>query len=419
VSDEDDQAPALDLRARVLTAPAYQERIELLLDPYALTRQHRHDPRKLLLIQDGLGQILRSFQEKKREFDTETDDLGVAVTRRSMKVVYSIGDGMAWRSLRYDRLSIGQLAAKSRIGFLDSTFQEVIELAAHIVADSGKIVLVNDLNTVLRHGDLTIIGENAARIHEHKSGKASRRDVRAKRQRIKLEEVLSFLNRGTQTTDGRTELLLRMDLPASTYLPQVGEVLHQASQEGYARAQLSDCLAVEAFDLRHQRPREGQRPFVDRKYVLPFSNLELFVTLPPRIAPYSIFPFDDRTCFDLMTGQVLLRAYLDVQALQSRFAKVDLALSFPTDEHAMREYAEAPIYERKKRMAELRFSVRDAKPSMILALTPDLLGTIFIEFFHEDTFVSAIRKVFEEVGPQYDEGARFYMGLTADANLWD
>lgn len=419
MSSEDSQASDLDIRARVLTAPAYQERIELFFDPYALTRQHRHDPRKLLLIQDGLGRILKSFQEKKREFDSDMDDLGVAVTRRLMKVVYSIGDGMAWRSLRYDRLSIGQLAAKPRIGFLDCTYQEVIELAAQIVEETGEIVLVNDLTTVLRHGDLTIIGENEARIYEHKSGKASQRNRRAKRQSLKLEEVLSFLNRGTQTTADRTEHLLQLDLPVGTYLPQVGEVLYQASQDGYARAQLSDCLAVEAFYLRHQRPREGPRPFAGRKYVLPFNNLKLFSTLPPRFAPYSIFPFDDRTCFDLMAGRVLLRSYLDVQALQTRFAKVGLTLSFPTNEQAMREYAEAPIPKRRKLMGEFRFSVRDAEPSMILALTPDLLGMIFIEFFHEDTFVSAIRKVFEEIGPQYEEGTRFYMGLTREASIWN
>lgn len=419
MSEADDQTQALDLRARVLAAPAYEERIGLLLELYSLTRQHRHDPRKLLLIQDGLGQILTSFQEKKKGFETETDDLGVAVTRRLMKVVYSIGDGMAWRSLRYDRLGIGQLAAKPRIGFLDSTFREVLELAAQIVDKTGEIVLVNDLTTILRHGDLTIVGENAVRIHEHKSGKASRRDRRAKRQRVRLEEVLGFLNRGTQTADGRTQLLLRVDLPVSTYLSQVDKVLHQAAEAGYARAQLSDYLAVEAFYLRHQRSREGQRPFIDRNYILSFNNLELFVTLAPRVAPYTIFPFDDQTCFDLVTGQVLLRSYLDVQALQSRFARAGLTLGFPTDEQAMREYTEAPISERKKRMAELRFSVRDAESDMILTLTPDLLAMIYIEFFQEDVFVGAIRKVLDETGPKYEEGTRLYMGLITEASVWD
>jgi hypothetical protein len=419
MTDEDSEASEPSIRAKVLAAPAYQERIELLFDLYVMTRQHRNDARKLLVIQDGLGQILKSFQEKKREFDAETNDLGVAITRRLIKVVYSIGDGMAWRSLHHDRLSIGQLSAKSPAGYLDQTLQDVIALAAWIVEERGEIVIVNDLTSILRHGDLTIIGDNSVHVQEVKSGKASGRNRRAGRQRARLQEVLSFLNQGTRVTGDRTELLLRLDLPIRTYLPQVNEVIHQASLDGYSRAQLSDCLAVEAFYLRQERPREGPRPFADRRYILPFSSLELFDTLPPRIAPYSIFPFDDRTCFDLVTGQVLLRSYLDVQALQSRFAKVGLTLSVPTDEQAMREYAEAPIQERKKRMGEFRFFVRDAEPDMILALTPDLLGMIYIEFFHEDVFISAIRQVFEEVGPQFDEGTRFHMGLTADANLWD
>ncbi len=101
-------------------------------------------------------------------------------------------------------------------------------------------------------------------------------------------------------TGDRTELLLRLDLPV--YLPQVEQVVHEASRGGYARAQLSECLAVEALSLVSGRPRERRVPFADRRYVMSFSNLDLFEDLPSRVPPYTIYPFDDRACWDLVTG---------------------------------------------------------------------------------------------------------------------
>jgi hypothetical protein len=58
----------IDIRAEVMASPAYHERIDLLFELFQVSRQSEKTPEALLAIQAGLAEILKSWQEKKREF---------------------------------------------------------------------------------------------------------------------------------------------------------------------------------------------------------------------------------------------------------------------------------------------------------------------------------------------------------------
>ncbi len=74
----------------------------------------------------------------------------------------------------------------------------------------------------------------------------------------------------------------------------------------HSQLQISECLAIEVFSVEKYSGNRGQAPFSDIEYVLEFDNLMLFYQTANRHAPYTVFPFDDRTCFDLATGNIHL-----------------------------------------------------------------------------------------------------------------
>ena len=59
--------PEADPRAEVLASPAYQEGVRLLFDLFRASRQLSEDPQSLLSLQAALAEILRGWQQKKRE----------------------------------------------------------------------------------------------------------------------------------------------------------------------------------------------------------------------------------------------------------------------------------------------------------------------------------------------------------------
>jgi hypothetical protein len=409
----------IELRAKVLAAPAYRQRLELLFELYEYSRGSRDNPARLLLIQEGLGQLLKSYQEKKREFERENSEVGVAVVKRLMKVLQDITDGIAWRSLRYDRLLVQQLAAKPKTGYLDDTFIDNVNLAARIILGGSKsLVLINDLTRVLRHGDLTVIEDKNVKVIENKSGRASKDNRRATRQKHNIKELVGLFNTGVRVQNGQRVLLTRLDIPVHTYLPQVGKLISQAQSDGYAQAQFSDCVAAEAQSTKCRPQKAAPRPFTGTEHVASHNNLMLFDQTATRHAPYTIFPFDAKTCFDLATGDTFLSTYLNIEALQSCFKNAGISLEFP-DVESLRSYALSPIVERKRRMGQLRLVARHRESSKYLLFDPDLLSLVEIEFFAEDTFVNAIRHIMEESQLREEEHLIVYMALDKEAGLWD
>ena len=408
----------VDLRAEVLASPAYQERIDGLYSLYVLSREERANPTRLLMIQDALGQLLKSYQEKKREFERQDNKLGAAVAKRLIKVAQDIADGIVWRSLRYDRLLIQQLAAKSKTGYLDDTFIDNLDEAGRIVLEKEQIVIINDLTRILRYGDLTIIDGQSIGIFENKSGQASARNVRAKRQKRNVKKLTEFWSTGVRVDDeGNRITLTRLNTPIKSYLSEIGRVIDDAQQNGYSQLQISECLAVEAFSVEKYSENRRQAPFSDIEYVLEFDNLMLFYQTATRHPPYTVFPFDDQTCFGLATGNIHLVTFLNMSALQSRFAQVGLILDFPTSIEAIRAYVKAPIAEQREQMEQFRLIVKS--PPDFLLFDWDLLGLIHIDFFDEDTFIGVVRQIMQEAKPREGERLLTCIGLNGEVNLWN
>jgi len=139
-----------------------------------------------------------------------------------------------------------------------------------------------------------------------------------------------------------------------------------------------------------------------------------------RTAPYGIFPFDHQQCFDLLTGTLLLRTSVDMEALQSLFRAHGLVFQFPTPDETVRaQYLNSDIAQRKKLLPSHDFLVRDAYTGDVL--NPDIFSLLLLECIREDTLARACRELIDQLHTlQFPEGkpTRIYLAYDNEHRVW-
>src|SRR5574341_1666820 len=172
----------IDRRVSVVASPVYQKECEPLFDLFCASRKASGSAKLLVEIQAGLGESLIKWQEVKRKAESRNNKMAAATADRLILVLKHIADSIAWRELGYDRVQIQLIAEHHETGFIDHTFFSDLEQAKVLVKRDGDRVLVNDLTTILRHGDLTVIGPNNGikNILENKSSRGAIKSGRAK-----------------------------------------------------------------------------------------------------------------------------------------------------------------------------------------------------------------------------------------------
>jgi len=431
-----------DLRAKVFADPRYRKHWLAVASFMARSRELRNEPGELLVLQAEMLSALVGMQESKAALerdlaehaDRERHDVvevevGLGVAKRLAHVIKQIGDGIAWRALSYDRAVIYALADKPQTGHVEpqSAIQELGAAGDH-VDRTGNIVVVNDLTNFLRYGDYTSVGSRSVTVAECKGGKAARRSRRAKRQRRGLDEVLEFLNTGVRSSGDGSQVLLRHTARAKTHLGTVAELIREARQKGAANARLSRCLAVdvhyvellaEITDLRKMH-KLFHNPFHQTREAVSHHSLAFFDQFSRNVAPYSIYPFSDEDCTDVMTGAMWLVSHFSHRNLARCLKRRGLSVSLP-DDTELRDYLALPIGER--RHAEDRVAMRvwrsgeSADVLIYLATT----ARLFAEFLDEESFADAIEELLSRQHLfEWDEGSVVLVPAFAnEADLWD
>jgi hypothetical protein len=405
----------------VLDVPAYQELCQPLFDMFVFSRQMGRDPDKILSFQAGLIEILTRFQEQKAELREQGNALGVHAANRLMLISRRIADSVVWRVLGYDRVLIQLLAEHPQTGALDDTVFEDLAQAAWIVEQEDAIVIVNDLTTILRHGDLTVIDRNTARLIETKYGKASSRKGSAIRQSRRLADLVRFLTAGVRIRPDGRDFIVRVDVPLETHHSAAETAIRLARANGYHHASVSECFAVEARWIRSPRVEvPPTHAFGEAEHVLWFHSLMTFARPTTRIAPYGIFPFSHRDCFDLMTGDLLLVTTLNFDELQKQYGQLGLTLGLPEfGEEDRRALQTASVAEQLRIWSKHRFTIGDG--DVHLSPAPDVWARIGLELLSENTVSHADRQVIKlvsDLGYINEKSTRLYVGYGDEAGLW-
>ncbi len=431
---------AIPISARLTSDEQFRGYLETLVSLLQRSRDSRNDAHELLGVQVDMANFLLSSQEAQKRLEAELDrtpshasrerkelKVLIGVCKRLQGIVRQIADGIAWRSLAYDRPVLHLLALKPHTGHMDrsTAITEFAQAETHVARTSDRVVL-NDLTNFLRYGDFTSVGADGVRIHEVKAGRGAAKSGRATRQKRRTAEVLEFIERGfTRTEEGLRRIVL-LDTQPVSHLAAVKSLLRAAREDGAAEARLSDCLAVQVFETsvmadEFDRPSAERRarihnPFEHSRDARVFDTLKLFTRFTWNVAPYSVFPITADDSLAIMTGRLWLISYFNLGNLVRCLRRRNLLVKPPTKEGYanLRGLLPGQI---ARRELDNPLMVSRGRPHPVLKIPIASLTRLFYEFLDEESFADGIEEELDL--PDIDEPTFLHTAFRAEAQLWD
>jgi hypothetical protein len=303
-------------------------------------------------IRRRIGELARTEPKPIEAIQEQQELLGRIVTQEmTLKAVHhlirAVGDGIAWRALRYDRRAFTVLGEGERVGRVASGIGRDAELTAlaNLWEQEGQFAIHNDMTNCLRHGDLTAIreaaGEVEVTIYEVKAG-PSHDEAQIQR----LERATELLRTHLDPTGGSDGRMLRVTaVPAryETFLSALPGLVERAKAVGFDWILPHPCLLVGAVDyrvwgrgdvddfterfgkMRAEVGWPGEEPEIldwmsslrrirDRRYS--FSSL----------APFAIFPLPPEDAADVISGPIDLFFSLHLPRLEEALSREDVSV---------------------------------------------------------------------------------------------
>jgi hypothetical protein len=343
---------------RALVDFSRSEQLEILEDYLYLSRK-RHKSRlalakvQLHLLEDlAVAQkTIKQFREHKERLgvslpdakgeereriasDLEDVERGLFFQRHLANCIRLVGDGIAWRSLGYDRAALRLLSERS-------TKQEIMSdgLRAELAEwsrplDTGQgLAIYNAVTNCLAFGDVTIVRDDGSvEVVEVKSSNTKSR--RITRQKQGMNRVVELLKAGEgDGHEGARLSVLSVDLETENGLRDLLRLLEEASRRGFAAGPISNFLYAECVDFRSVKEFEKVRADLNaarEKYIKPWEERDDvfvpmdsadFLAFTPNCAPFSVFPFPEDICVGLMTGAVRFMSFLNQSEVAREFER--------------------------------------------------------------------------------------------------
>ena len=376
--------------ARVTTHPFYEQNLPVLKELFDRSLMARRGQYPLLRLQVDLLRRILLVEQAQRRYHRRRDLIGKArrtlvatgavqerikraqslweymqdgesAARWFAERLRSIGDGVAWRFLRYDRVALRLLAEHEPISTPQlgrGLVTEVSELVRFNEREE-RPALLNSVTNFLRIGDITTYdqGTDVPTLVEVKtSGNVTARTRRQGQYRSIVQEALVS---GVHQIAGVNLRKVVAQKPLKTYVGSVERAMREAEQRFVASRKFGDYLGVGvfatnkivAYEPEERWPQIWTSVF-DRLYpvrrrtsdiLLPRMDNTFAIThFSPILAPYAIFPIDPRLRFALLSGEFLVMSVLNISGLsrwlEKRGWKV-VVLELPTE---MPEVGEFP-----------------------------------------------------------------------------
>jgi hypothetical protein len=241
-----------------------------------------------------------------------------------------IGDGIAWRAFGYDR-SVPRVLSQNAVNQIIVSDGLIAEMDVWSAAysDADAFPILNCITNCLAIGDITITYDDASvEIVEVKAGKTkSRRKVRQKQ---RLKDAVELLN-GYGTLEEKFVSINTAPITPQNNLGELEKLLDQAEKQGWSAALIAPHCYIECLDmsrvrdmpnvlLNFQKMRAEQTSHWDEALTLKMNSMDL-LEFTPNVAPFSIFPFSDKTCIELVIGKKSFTSYLNVGAVIQHFLR--------------------------------------------------------------------------------------------------
>jgi hypothetical protein len=267
--------------------------------------------------------------------------------------IRQIGDGFAWRSFGYDRFTQQILCANAvkQTVLADGTVAELEEWAS-INDQEDRRAIFNAVTNCISIGDITAVDANGSvELIEVKSGKTKSR--RLIRQKNRLKDAAGILTTGSGMVQGRSIIAASAPIVPRNYLPGLKIMLEEAGKSGWSSGLVAPHCYVECVDVGKLAELQQTAPAMEPAYKLHTKewgpdlaskgcSLDI-ITFAPNVAPFSIFPFDDRTCIELMIGAKFFTSYINSTEVLRLFTAAGWSIESALEEAVTKTNGEAVV----------------------------------------------------------------------------
>jgi hypothetical protein len=306
--------------------------------------------------------------------------------QRLLPAFRSIVDAIAFTFInKYD---IKPLVFKEKAGFISGKKGLKIELKIfHACYKKGMIAILNDLTTVLRYSDITLLKDGQLFPIEVKTSEIT--NTRTLRQREKAEQIFSYLemDKATELYGMKGEIRrVAMKVPEKNYLKHLKRTIDRALIDGIACSSPERGILYMAVsgdvDLKEHldaaiRKHSIERPIVNYLNVGKFQEQGYY--------PFTLSLSPDHF-MDFLSGDLGLIVMIDLKEIERIAEKHSLLANYASDQPWVLEF-------------------RSKKNEPMLQMSYHLLGRVFYEFISlknllEDGFtrVSGLAEAIAEKG---------------------
>ncbi len=342
----------------ILNDTNYKKNIDYLREVFVATRSqgNRYNASFLLSaqltlanFQSDVWKMLREGRRLKKEikdknYPTKTEELQgieyqIVINKQLLRISKVIADGMAWRNMSYDRMLMDIASRAFGTGAIDaeaSDFQSELAWAFIISKKFNATVFVNDLTNYLRIGDLTEIRGEEIFVHEIKKLGEKVNNVFTLNDKKKLtkqsKRLLEFQEVAkTKVIDfnGKKVSSVTINVRLQNHFRKIVGLLENARRNGTAEIKIEPYLTVHATSFHDSSKLDFTKgilniPTAEKGFTVVHSNWDSFYSdglgnFMRLMLPYSISPFKNSYCMDLMSGHLLLTTALNIEGLKQAF----------------------------------------------------------------------------------------------------
>jgi len=348
---------------KIINDKYFIEWIEHLKEKVLFTSRQKdlnEDPLNLIFLQlkivESMSNIEKAIKEGKQKGKNSglNYDYSILLHKHLMRIIKVIADGIAWRTLNFDRTFLRVMSEERRysssVQLSTRSYKNTQIEALKLVLHNDSKVLLNDITNYLRFGDLLEIKRKETIIHElKKQGKRiinlniinerikSNPKTKVSKQVKKLITAQIAKNKRMIITNEISVKILPLDLEFTNNLDKIEDLINTSKKDLYSYKEFGNYLRVSCFDiLKLSRNTNKWKKYIDLDLegisnfqkddvVLPISNFDTYYNERGDFArnstPYSIYPFEIENIMGLLNGNYLLSSIINYSEIKRLFNK--------------------------------------------------------------------------------------------------
>ncbi len=422
-------------------------------------------------IMNSLAEVQQTIQKGKQIIEAgatgkekENLEKSLLMNRQIARVLQTIGDGIAWRSLRYQRPLLRLLSENKSAGPLTD---HEIKTYKKVLQKSRYRIIINDLTRFLRIADITQIGKDGRVIllESKRRGKVindagtilnnlkRHKQVPSPQQLRHIVAQMSFVdNKISIPTFSSGKLneveyeIINADFSIETHHKRIKQMLKIANKKGFCVDSLEPGYFVNivAYDritnrkIFHERferyksesGKKREQCFTrEHGKIISISSWDSFCEedthFPRNITPVSVLPFSNKDCARLMMGFLKIDISIDLDILTKKLrdngwgAEINMKVSAksPNPTEPFSTYIENSQATDQEGFLNLKKS--DDKRILNISIPPTFLLIMLSSFYKTNFLTDKVANYFftAAINNKIPKSKKFEVYLTGERSI--